>query len=251
MNADGACEVAWAPALATWTLPQRRPGASLASGPSDCASGVLRLRPDGAEIGVRDRVQLRVTVHNDGTQPLRNLRVTLSVLGGTLSLPDRCIGLVCNLGTLAPGDEAQLEFSAASRSAGDIEIGASASYDAGPDVFPADNKANVVARVFPCDVLGTMRVDRLDGTPQRDRICGRAGNDWIVAKAGNDEIEAGPGRDTVEAGRGKDDIFGEAGADLIIVNDGETDLVDCGTGIDTVIADRKDILHKCEWVRRR
>ena len=254
MNADGTCELQWAPPLATWASPQWRPGTAPALGPSNCASVVVRLRTDGDVIGVRGW-RMTLTVRNDGTQTLRDLRVTLSTTGGTvrgtLSLPDRCHQLVCDLGTLTSGDEVQMEIWATSTIAGQIVVDAAASYDGGPDAFPPDDKAWAPADWPRCDVLGTAAADRLRGTRIRERICGRSGDDWIDAKAGNDDIEAGPGRDTIYAGRGSDIVRGGRSADLIVVNDGESDVVDCGTEFDIVIADRKDILHRCERVRLR
>ena len=257
MNADGSCEVQWARPLVTWVSPQWRPGAAPALGPSDCASVVVRLRTEGNVIGVRGWL-IRLTVRNDGTQPLRNLRVTLStpreawgMTRGMLDLPDRCHRLVCELRTLTSGEEVQLEVWATAKNAGRFEVDAAASYDGGPDAFPPDDKAWTLADWPRCDVLGTAAAERLRGTQIRERICGRSGDDWIDAKAGNDDIEAGPGRDTVHAGRGSDVVRGGAGADLIVVNDGERDDVDCGTEVDIVIADRNDVLHRCERVRPR
>lgn len=46
-------------------------------------------------------------------------------------------------------------------------------------------------------------------------------------------------------------LDGRRGNDLIDARDGERDLVYCGTGRDTVRADRQDVLHRCERVYRR
>ncbi len=49
-----------------------------------------------------------------------------------------------------------------------------------------------------------------------------------------------------------DALVGGAGNDRFHVRDGERDLVDCGTGVDTVIADQFDIVDlSCERARIR
>src|SRR5919197_4565416 len=248
MNADGTCETPWAPLVSTWATPQWRPGATPAAGPLDCTSAIVRLRADRTEIGLRDRLSLTVTVRNDGTQPLRNLRVALSTTRSALRLPGGCDGLTCPLGTVAPGDASILVFDATSRDPGLLRVDAAASYDGGPDVFPRDDRATAAASVLPCDLVGTWGADRLEGTPRRERICGRPGDDRIDAGAGNDDVDAGSGRDTVLAGRGRDTVLGGGGSDVIVVRDGERDVVDCGSESDTVVADRKDVTRGCERV---
>jgi hypothetical protein len=41
------------------------------------------------------------------------------------------------------------------------------------------------------------------------------------------------------------------GNDTVDVADGEVDTLDCGPGVDTVVADRADMLRHCENVTRR
>jgi Tol biopolymer transport system component len=65
-----------------------------------------------------------------------------------------------------------------------------------------------------CFIVGTVRADRLRGTPGTDRIL------------------AGPGDD------------------VIFVRDGRRDVVSCGAGVDLVIADQLDALAECERVER-
>jgi hypothetical protein len=66
-----------------------------------------------------------------------------------------------------------------------------------------------------CAVIGTASADVIEGTP--------SAGDVILAGAGNDQVHA---------------------------NDGHTDRVDCGSGRDTVWADRTDRLAHCEIVHR-
>jgi Tol biopolymer transport system component len=251
MNADGTCETPWAPLVPTWATPQWRPARAPSLGPIDCSSAIVRVREGTGEIGLRDRLPLTVTVRNDGTRPLRNLRVALSTTRGALHPPGSCDGLTCPLGTIEPGDLATLRLDATSPTPGLLGVAVTASYDGGPDVFPGDDRATVAAGVLPCDLVGTWGADRIEGTPRRDRICGRPGDDRIDAGAGNDYVDAGSGRDTVLAGRGRDTVRGGGGSDVIVARDGERDVVDCGTETDTVIADRKDVIRGCERVLRR
>jgi hypothetical protein len=45
-------------------------------------------------------------------------------------------------------------------------------------------------------------------------------------------------------------LAGNAGDDIIDARDGSIDRVNCGTGRDTVLADRDDIVRNCERVHR-
>jgi Ca2+-binding RTX toxin-like protein len=73
-------------------------------------------------------------------------------------------------------------------------------------------------------------------------VFGRSGDDGVSGNAGDDRLDGGTGRDR---------LFGRAGADLIDARDGERDVVYCGTGRDTVRADREDLLRGCERKFRR
>ena len=101
-----------------------------------------------------------------------------------------------------------------------------------------------------------------EGTNERDVITGRQGEDNILARGGNDTVEGRGGDDVISGGTGNDslrdrtaaedadEVFGNRGRDTINVADGDTgapdpedpaeliiDQVDCGPGIDTVVAD--------------
>ena len=94
--------------------------------------------------------------------------------------------------------------------------------------------------------------DRVTGGDGADTIFGGAGNDRVNGGAGNDTISGGAGNDRIKGGAGRDKISGGAGNDRIDVRDGERDTVKCGSGKDTVIADKKDKVAKdCEVVRRK
>jgi hypothetical protein len=89
------------------------------------------------------------------------------------------------------------------------------------------------------------------GTAGADRLRGTRGSDFFGARAGNDIVYGRRRGDRIYAGRGADHVFGGAGADVIRIRDRFRDWVDCGTGIDTVVADRRDrVRSNCEHVTR-
>jgi Ca2+-binding RTX toxin-like protein len=60
------------------------------------------------------------------------------------------------------------------------------------------------------------------------------------------------GNDEITGGAGRDRLFGEDGADRILAQDGEFDVVGCGAGRDSVVADSSDLVGlDCERVSRR
>lgn len=85
--------------------------------------------------------------------------------------------------------------------------------------------------------------DFLYGQTGDDTFTGGQGGDVIRGSSGGDTIDVGQGTvnagaDNVKAGRGNDTI-NEAG-------DGAVDTIDCGLGLDTVIADANDKTMRCE-----
>ena len=93
--------------------------------------------------------------------------------------------------------------------------------------------------------LGGPGDDRMDvgahGT-ERGRIAGQDGDDFITGSDGPDSLSGGAGRDR---------ISGRGGNDTIRVRDGERDVVRCGDGHDTVLADRIDTIGRdCERTSR-
>jgi hypothetical protein len=255
MNSDGTCEQRFARSVAMWNAPVWSPRATPADA-VECSSAQLRLQPGLTEVAARGDVPLELVVRNDGTQVLDSARVTLTASRGTLRIADGSTTCstgttsVCTVGSLARGAELRLVLVGSPRGTGNVTYGARISWQGAPDVDPAADETAAAATVAPCDVLGTWGSDRLAGTPRRDRICGRPGDDRIDGGAGNDFIDAGSGADTVIGGKGRDTIEGGGGGDVILVRDGERDVVDCGTEQDTVVADRLDVLRHCEHVTR-
>jgi dipeptidyl aminopeptidase/acylaminoacyl peptidase len=85
-----------------------------------------------------------------------------------------------------------------------------------------------------CGLRGGPRADRLEGSDRDDLVCGLRGND------------------TITGGAGRDRLFGEDGNDRFFARDGEFDVVGCGSGRDTVVSDRGDLVGRdCERVDRR
>jgi hypothetical protein len=73
---------------------------------------------------------------------------------------------------------------------------------------------------------------------------GRGGDDRMYGNGGNDKMFGGPGNDKMFGGPGSDRISGGAGNDRIVVaGDQAKDQVYCGTGYDTVVANRGDIIE--------
>ena len=71
------------------------------------------------------------------------------------------------------------------------------------------------------------------GTRGADLVCGLGGNDRIAGGAGNDRL------------------FGESGDDWIASRDRGFDVVGCGRGRDTALADPSDLVGgDCESVQR-
>jgi Ca2+-binding RTX toxin-like protein len=110
-------------------------------------------------------------------------------------------------------------------------------------------------------VVGTPEADLMSGGKGDDKQFGGAGDDRIFANLGVDETFGGDGNDDLWAlARGDvngpndtqgDTLHGQLGNDTFHVRDGEQDVVDCGAGDDTVIADFKDVVTTdCEHVQR-
>jgi hypothetical protein len=130
-----------------------------------------------------------------------------------------------------------------------VSVQAPASPTPAPQTPPPRTPSKVTR---PHAITGTSRADHLNGTATADVIDGLAGNDSINGGQGNDTLFGGPGNDRLNGGPGKDKVYGGAGNDTILAADGTKDVVDCGPGRDTLIADKSDAVAKnCELVHRR
>jgi len=93
--------------------------------------------------------------------------------------------------------------------------------------------------------------DVLSGSDGRDTLEAGSGRDRVRGGAGNDELRGGKDRDSLDGGAGRDRVYGGSGNDVIRSGSG-TDRVDCGAGrADSLRADRRDRVRRCERVRRR
>jgi dipeptidyl aminopeptidase/acylaminoacyl peptidase len=99
---------------------------------------------------------------------------------------------------------------------------------------------------------GTVLVQDFD--PDWQPLCtqvGGGGDDALTGTRGSDLLCGRRGADRVDGGSGLDRIFGGAGNDLLVAVDGGFDVVGCGPGLDTVRADRGDLVGvDCERVSR-
>lgn len=80
-------------------------------------------------------------------------------------------------------------------------------------------------------------------------ITGTDGADTLVGTPGNDEIRGWKGNDRIDGGPGEDSLYGGADDDHISANDGARDMLDCGSGNDSVDVDSLDsVAPDCEQV---
>ena len=93
--------------------------------------------------------------------------------------------------------------------------------------------------------------DRLWGGNGRDRLVGGAGNDLLYGGLKRDVLIGGEGDDQLFPGTGRDLVRAGAGNDVINARDGSRDVIECASGTDRVIADRRDRVRGCEQVTRR
>jgi hypothetical protein len=76
------------------------------------------------------------------------------------------------------------------------------------------------------------------GTQDSETLYGTAANDWIFTKSGEDTVYAGEGDDRVDTRDNSGDPYGGTGG---------ADLIYCGPGFDSVVADLSDVLaDDCE-----
>ena len=115
--------------------------------------------------------------------------------------------------------------------------------------------ASVGGAVMARSLDGTMRDDRLIGSDNRDQISDGGGDDLIRGLGRADALDGGPDNDTIYAGPTE-----ESARDVVVAGEGDDfdrvlnrpaarDLVDCGDGLDRVVADRRDVLAGCDRVR--
>ena len=109
---------------------------------------------------------------------------------------------------------------------------------------------------------GTAENDIMRGGPGNDKMVGGGGKDKMYGGAGRDRVKGKRAADLIEGGDGNDIVKGESGRDFVrggpgddVVRgashsrpgDGVRDVLDCGTGTDTVYFVRgEDSVRNCE-----
>jgi len=212
------------------------------------------------DVGSRDRLTLELNVRNAGNEPATDVRVELESLANARAVSagaglGQCHAAAqrpsCELGDIAAGEQTRVVFTLVSVRPSPVAATVTTT-TASADALQGTVAVQTAAMVHSCRIVGTWANDTLRGTAQADSICTFPGADRIDGLAGNDLIRSGNGDDTVTGGRGRDTIDAAGGRDVIIVRDGERDVVQCGSELDTVLADRKDVVARdCERVSRR
>ena len=106
-------------------------------------------------------------------------------------------------------------------------------------------------------LFGGVGSDRLSGSRGDDRLLGDdsrsgvGGNDRLFGNAGNDRLTGGPGNDRLTGGGGRNRLLAGSGNDRLNGVNGSVDRLNCGSGSDSVRADRVDRVRGCEQVRLR
>ena len=98
---------------------------------------------------------------------------------------------------------------------------------------------------------GTAARNALRGSSAGDRLLGNGGNDTLSGLAGEDCLEGGTGNDRLIGGTGRNTYSGGSGRDKVSARNGTRDNVNCGSGRDSAVVDRRDRVRGCERVRRR
>src|SRR5919202_310640 len=213
----------------------------------------------------------RLGVSGDGTNVLLNDAVAIAPIVPPVAVPpdvqlvDDCVAPTaltasCPLGavTVALGDQNDTITMGAGAPAVNVNGGAGNDVLLDPvlspgTVFDGDlgvDRTDYSARVESVSVSMNGVAD--DGAAGEgddiagDEVVGGAGDDTIggdtranslVGGAGADQLIGGAGADLLVGGPGPDAISGGDGNDTISAADGVAETIDCGAGIDTVVAD--------------
>jgi hypothetical protein len=200
-------------------------------------------------------ITFRVT--NAGTDVAHDVEVReeFSSTGLLVSLPRSC-GLqqtyivICRAPTLNPGHSVtfSLLVRTTTGAGGNVTV-----RSADRDSDPFTNYAETHTSIFRfCWIAGTNGNETLIGTSKGETICALDGSDKIYGLGGNDRIDPGAGNDVVFPGPGRDRVIASDGNDTVHSRDGKRDVIACGDGVDSVFADRFDVIRSdCEVVVRR
>jgi Ca2+-binding RTX toxin-like protein len=90
-----------------------------------------------------------------------------------------------------------------------------------------------------------------DAGPNVIAIGAYSGANTVSAGGGDDTVTTSIGSDTVDLGAGRDSAATGDRNDTVEARDGEADVIDCGDGVDSVVADAVDVTATtCETVSR-
>ncbi len=92
--------------------------------------------------------------------------------------------------------------------------------------------------------------DRLSAGSGNDSLNGGSSNDSLSGSSGNDTLNGSTGNDKITGGSGKNRYNGGPGNDAINSANGRIETIDCSSGRDSVLADRRDRVKRCEKIRR-
>lgn len=132
-------------------------------------------------------------------------------------------------------------------------------------VDPADEVTGCEIVVDSGPLIGTNKSDELFAGNTVQFAMGKRGKDTLNSSSDGDVLLGGPDKDRFFGNTGFDDVIDDDGiskgrrggdvistgpsSDFVVSFDGEADRIDCGTGSDTAIVDRKlDKVVNCEEV---
>jgi uncharacterized repeat protein (TIGR01451 family) len=195
--------------------------ASAGTGPDVTVDASVRPR----EVDVGDPARLTVTITNIGdtdatgvvlTQALGD-GVSVDVVSATQGVCDGTLQIVCDIGTLTPGQVETVVLDLVADAPGSVtNTSTVASLLDGDPTNNATTSALSVVRsrdARGCTIRGTAADDRLRGTAGRDVICGRGGDDRLIGLGGRDTLKGGSGADSLSGGPGADRLIGGPGRD--------------------------------------
>ena len=256
MNVDGTCPVTVLAAAVHSPSWQPLPGGP-ATPEERCAD--LSVTTDGAPSHARTgrAFTVRALVRNVGNEPAPDSELTYPLprrwsADSATSTHGSCAGtrtVLCDLGTLGPGEQAEivLRVRASQARAGGLPGSVTVSTSADDPVALNDRDGVPLVRI--CDRLGTDGADRLVGSQGPDVICGLEGDDVIRGRGGDDFVLGGPGHDVIFGGRGDDVVLALGGADRILGGGGD-DWIEPGRGRDRAFGGRGDDRFQA-WDRYR
>jgi hypothetical protein len=200
-----------------------------------------------------------------GTHLVITLPAGLTLLGSpAFERGSGCTGtprVDCFLDYVPNGETTRVRFSVRAAASGAQVISAAATADR--DSNAADNAASLTLTVeapapprVPAGSSGVARSgsagpDSLTGTAFADVLRGLGGNDRLNGRGGADKLYGGRGNDTLTGGTGLDLLDAGPGNDRLLARDRGRDTIRCGSGRDSVLADRTDrVARDCESVKR-